>query len=910
MVSLLLSIFTVLLGDKRAAYLDDKIRRALRSPSFWALSDQGVLSLGTFASNIAVMHKLERQEFGTYLLLLSIVALLNNLHASVITYPLSVKGAAAKSDGLRSLASSALGLTVALGMPMVVVVFIAAAMLHSVAVAPFVAMSVIAWQVQETARRALMAHLRNSEAIWGDAVSYLGQAAAIVLLCWGRSPQLWEIFTVNAVTSLAAAALQIVQLKVSKFNVGDATLLATEGWQIGRWLLVTNGLYLLTIQAITWTINGYHGREAVATFGALSNVIGVSHPVMFGICGLIVPAVARARIHSGDSAALRYSAKLGFIGLGLLLPYYLFLVLFPGAALWIFCGKHSPYLGLTTELRWYVVQYVFVYLAFITSAVLNGFEAARWTFFGQLANALVTAGVRIPATARIGMGVSAAIWSGVFTYAAQTLVNLRGIFLVTRSGAAPANNSHPQPDKIVDSIATAPQVPRRLPSDRRYRVLISAYTLSPKRGSEPAGAWNIVVRLAKLHALTVITSPDVEGTDYRTETLAYLRKFPIDGLTLHYVDPPPLAKKLMKPTGSLARTFYYTGYKAWQKAAFAAAKRLHEAKPFDLSHQLNMTGYREPGYLWKLPIPFVWGPIAGACNMPWSFLKTMDLKERVFYGLRNIANSVQRLTTFRCRLAANAAKMIWYVGCDEKRLIESTWNNPHTEPMLDSGTLPTPRTIPHYDGRRPLLLVWSGVHIGRKGFPILLYALAKLKDKKIEVHVLGDGPQTERWDTLAVQLGVNGMIRWRGRLPREKAIEEMAKADALAFTSLMEAASHVTLEAIALGLPVLCHDACGMAIAVDEHTGIKVPLVNLQTSIDGFAAAIAKLIDQPAEVQRLAEGAARRAAQLTWDAKVEQMHRAYDQIMTAPTDAVAPPVASVLVIDPEADFEVTTPVQP
>jgi glycosyltransferase involved in cell wall biosynthesis len=202
--------------------------------------------------------------------------------------------------------------------------------------------------------------------------------------------------------------------------------------------------------------------------------------------------------------------------------------------------------------------------------------------------------------------------------------------------------------------------------------------------------------------------------------------------------------------------------------------------------------------------------------------------------------------------------------------------------MLDSGTTPMPRPSPDYDGRRPLRLVWSGVHIGRKGFPLLIHALAKLKDKNIEVSVLGAGPQTERWDTLAVQLGVIHMIRWMGKLPREAALAEMARSDALVFTSLMEAASHVTLEAISMGLPVICHDACGMSIAVDDRSGIKVPLVDVQTSIDGFAAAIAKLADNPAEVRRLTEGAARRATELTWDAKVEQIARRYERIAGHP----------------------------
>ncbi len=891
-----------------AVSLYSNLNRFRKSPSFWALADQAVLSLGTFATNIVVMraYKHETQEYAHYLLLLSIIALLNNLHASVITYPLSVKGARSDDHGLRGLTTASLALTGAMAVPMLFIVLIAAAVIHSIALAPFVAMALVAWQVQETTRRALMSHLRNGEAVWGDAVSYLGQAALVIFLFTNHIPPLWEVFVAMAVTSLAGAVVQLLQLRVSKFDAQLTRHMATDGWRIGRWLLVTNGLNLLTIQMITWTLFFFYQNDGVTAFGALGTVIGVSHPIMFGICGLIVPGVAKARHENDDKAAIRFAAKFSSMGMALLLPYYLFLLITPGLALRIFCGAGSPYLHLTSELRWYVAQYVMVYLAYVTSALLNGMEAGRWTFFGQLANAIVTMLVRIPVTAAIG--VSAAIWSGVLTYVAHTAVNFWGIAKTTRDDQARAESAaiaarlrptdtHDLPATTIEPV---PFASRSESSPRRFgrqHVLVSAYTISPYRGSEPAGAWNIIIRLAKFHDITVLTSPSVEGTDYQTETLAYLREHPIAGLTLQYVDPPTIAQKLMKPTGSLARMFYYVGYASWQRAALHRARELHANRPFDLTHQLNMTGYREPGYLWKLSAPFTWGPIAGACNMPWSFLSIMSPTERIFYALRNVANQIQRLASIRCRLAAKAAKIIWYVGSDEKALIEKTWGNPNGEPMLDSGTLPTVRPATDYDGQRPFRLVWSGVHIGRKGFPLLLNALSKIKNKRIEVTVLGAGPQTERWDTLAAQLGVTSMIRWRGRLPREAALAEMARADALAFTSLMEAASHVTLEAISMGLPVICHDACGMSIAVDNTCGIKVPLIDVETSANGFAAAIARLVDDPAELRRLTEGAARRATELTWDAKVEQICRGYEQVLASEPAAVvaadAAPVADV-----------------
>lgn len=413
---------------------------------------------------------------------------------------------------------------------------------------------------------------------------------------------------------------------------------------------------------------------------------------------------------------------------------------------------------------------------------------------------------------------------------------------------------------------------------KRQRVLVVAYTMSPIRGSEPAGAWNVVKRLAQFHDVTLITCPECEGQDYRRETIEYLKTHPVPGLVIQYVAPPFLARKLMRPAVTIGRTLYYLGYSSWQRAAFKIARSLHAVRPFDVLHQLNMTGFREPGYLWQLNAPFVWGPIAGACNMPWSCLRLMPLSEATFYGLRNIVNSVQRYTAIRCWFAARRAARIWYVGRDEENLVRKIWRRDNGEVMLDSGTSPVTRPSCNYDGKRPLRLVWSGVHIGRKGLPILLHALASMRTAQIEVTVLGEGPQTEAWDTLAGKLGVRHMIRWMGKLPYPAAMAEMGRADALVFTSLMEAASHVVLEALSMGLPVVCHDACGMSLAVDDTSGIKVPLKNVETSVKGFSAAIRTLLTDPVELRRLTAGAARRGTELTWDAKVAQICEAYDQI--------------------------------
>jgi len=93
------------------------------------------------------------------------------------------------------------------------------------------------------------------------------------------------------------------------------------------------------------------------------------------------------------------------------------------------------------------------------------------------------------------------------------------------------------------------------------------------------------------------------------------------------------------------------------------------------------------------------------------------------------------------------------------------------------------------------------------------------------------------------------------------------------------------MEALATGLPVICHDIGGMSFAIDESCGFKIPLRDRQTSILEFADAIARLVTTQSLLNRLSEGALRRAKALSWDEKVRKIANAYDAI--PPGDTIA-----------------------
>jgi glycosyltransferase involved in cell wall biosynthesis len=84
------------------------------------------------------------------------------------------------------------------------------------------------------------------------------------------------------------------------------------------------------------------------------------------------------------------------------------------------------------------------------------------------------------------------------------------------------------------------------------------------------------------------------------------------------------------------------------------------------------------------------------------------------------------------------------------------------------------------------------------------------------------------------------------------------------------------MEALAAGLPVICHGIGGMSFAIDESCGFKIPLADRQTSIRNFADAISRLVTTPGLLNRLSEGALRRAQELSWNKLIREMADAYD----------------------------------
>ena len=403
------------------------------------------------------------------------------------------------------------------------------------------------------------------------------------------------------------------------------------------------------------------------------------------------------------------------------------------------------------------------------------------------------------------------------------------------------------------------------------KILISCYACGPKWGSEVGMGWNWITHLARFCQLTVITE---SGFKEDIESALSTLKFNFE-LEFHYINIGQKARDHFWRQGDW-RFYYY--YKIWQQQAFILASRLISKESYDIIHQLNMIGYREPGYLWKLPIPFVWGPIGGYIQFPWRFLSQLGVRGALYHALRNIANSFQMRISSRVRCASHQAKVLIAATKDDKKAINKLYN-------CDAVVIPeTGAILSKMNERKPkakLKLVWSGIFQARKALPILLHALARICNRRqLQLEILGDGPEKKRWKKMALDLGVNNICHWHGRLNHDKALAIMKDADIFILTSLLEATSTVVLEALGYGVPVFCHDACGFGAVVNETCGIKIPLICPKKSVLEFASAIEKCNQDRKFLLQLKQGATQRSKNLSWQANASKVIQLYYKILS------------------------------
>jgi glycosyltransferase involved in cell wall biosynthesis len=140
------------------------------------------------------------------------------------------------------------------------------------------------------------------------------------------------------------------------------------------------------------------------------------------------------------------------------------------------------------------------------------------------------------------------------------------------------------------------------------------------------------------------------------------------------------------------------------------------------------------------------------------------------------------------------------------------------------------------------ILVTVGRLVARKAVGQLLELVSRLSDPRVKLVIIGDGPLKSQLEETSRALGIDEQVMFAGFVDEQEKIDLLGLSDLYVSTSQHEGFGLVFLEAMAMGLPIVCYDFGGQSDFL-EH-GVTGALVTLNES-DVFRQECERILASP-----------------------------------------------------------------
>jgi glycosyltransferase involved in cell wall biosynthesis len=168
-------------------------------------------------------------------------------------------------------------------------------------------------------------------------------------------------------------------------------------------------------------------------------------------------------------------------------------------------------------------------------------------------------------------------------------------------------------------------------------------------------------------------------------------------------------------------------------------------------------------------------------------------------------------------------------------------------------------------GRPEVRILAVGSIIPRKGYDVLIAALARLVDRNWHVTIAGaerDSATTVSVKAAVADAGLSTHVSFLGAVGEVELSLLYGKADLFVMPSLFEGYGMVLAEAMARGLPIICTTGGAAAETCPDGAAIKVP----PGDVAAFQGALIRVLGDQALRQRMADASWSAASTLpSWD---------------------------------------------
>ncbi|MDY0093955.1 MAG: glycosyltransferase family 4 protein [Candidatus Vecturithrix sp.] len=159
------------------------------------------------------------------------------------------------------------------------------------------------------------------------------------------------------------------------------------------------------------------------------------------------------------------------------------------------------------------------------------------------------------------------------------------------------------------------------------------------------------------------------------------------------------------------------------------------------------------------------------------------------------------------------------------------------------------------------LIITIGRLVAWKGIDQLIHLLPELEES-VKLLIVGDGPEKNRLTELAQTLNVAHRVKFLGKVRRAQGFAYMHASDIFVLNTAYEGFSHVLLEAMMIGIPVITTSVCGNPELVEhQKNGLLFP----QGDVAAMKEQIKSVLHDPDLRETLIHGGQRSLPQNAWE---------------------------------------------
>ena len=409
------------------------------------------------------------------------------------------------------------------------------------------------------------------------------------------------------------------------------------------------------------------------------------------------------------------------------------------------------------------------------------------------------------------------------------------------------------------------------------KIIISAFECNPLRGSDSFVGWSYAINAAKYNDIYVVTR-----TTNKNDIEKYCASNDVpQNIHFIYIDQSLFFTKILYKINH--HLGFLGSYVLWQGSAFRIVKKINKTENFDLVHHISIADFRVAGKMWKLDIPFIYGPVGGAQVTPKPFkdyIQGHEGSEKIREFLNDFMISLPGY-----RRALKKASRIFVSNEETYDAIRKILKDDELrkvkikcELCVDESYLVERSNIDkELTNKDTIHIIVSGRLIYRKGLELLIDVMTKLKsEQKYVLDIYGTGPEEKKIKKLLEEKELNDVVRMHGKVDFKKLQEVYLDGDIFVLPSIRETTGTAVIEAMANKLPVVSFKQNGVKKLVEDKAGILVPIIDKQQSIDGMAEAIKKLIENPELRKTFGEAGYRIIfEEYTWKKRAMEMNELY-----------------------------------